>query len=110
MKRYDLADNVQGDVNHRQVDHVEAPISTELIEAPLHERHDLHEHVKKGDVTSPQRVDHGEAPNSIDLIEAPVTLKAYFMAAFAAFGGFFFGFVSELIYLDILTLLWDCRR
>ncbi len=30
-------------------------------------------------------------------IEAPVTVKAYFMCAFAAFGGFFFGFDSGYI-------------
>lgn len=30
-------------------------------------------------------------------IEAPVTVKAYFMCAFAAFGGIFFGFDSGYI-------------
>jgi SP family sugar:H+ symporter-like MFS transporter len=30
-------------------------------------------------------------------IEAPVTMKAYFMCAFAAFGGIFFGYDSGYI-------------
>lgn len=37
------------------------------------------------------------ATADVQRIEAPVTVKAYFMCAFAAFGGFFFGFVSPTI-------------
>jgi len=37
-------------------------------------------------------------------VEAPVTLKAYFMCAFAAFGGFFFGFDSGYISGALNTL------
>ncbi|RMZ82004.1 hypothetical protein DV737_g2254, partial [Chaetothyriales sp. CBS 132003] len=37
------------------------------------------------------------APESLDRIEAPVTLKAYLMCAFAAFGGFFFGYDSGYV-------------
>lgn len=36
-------------------------------------------------------------PTSVDRIEAPVTLKAYLMCAFAAFGGIFFGYDSGYI-------------
>jgi len=32
---------------------------------------------------------------NVEHIEAPITVKAYLMCAFAAFGGFFFGFVSR---------------
>jgi MFS family permease len=35
--------------------------------------------------------------NDVSRIEAPVTLKAYMMCAFAAFGGIFFGFDSGYI-------------
>lgn len=34
---------------------------------------------------------------SVDRVEAPVTLKAYLMCAFAAFGGIFFGYDSGYI-------------
>ncbi|KAI4723412.1 monosaccharide transporter [Aureobasidium sp. EXF-10727] len=37
------------------------------------------------------------APTDVTRIEAPVTLKAYMMCAFAAFGGIFFGFDSGYI-------------
>ncbi|KAI1180816.1 general substrate transporter [Nemania sp. FL0916] len=36
-------------------------------------------------------------PTSPDRLEAPVTLKAYFMCAFSAFGGIFFGYDSGYI-------------
>lgn len=36
-------------------------------------------------------------PTNVDRIEAPVTLKAYFICAFAAFGGIFFGYDSGYI-------------
>jgi hypothetical protein len=33
----------------------------------------------------------------VDRVEAPVTMKAYMMCAFAAFGGIFFGYDSGYI-------------
>lgn len=36
-------------------------------------------------------------PTHVDRIEAPVTLKAYLLCAFAAFGGIFFGYDSGYI-------------
>ncbi|KAH7076341.1 hypothetical protein BKA63DRAFT_593599 [Paraphoma chrysanthemicola] len=38
-----------------------------------------------------------QVPTDVDRIEAPVTLKAYLMCAFAAFGGIFFGYDSGYI-------------
>jgi SP family sugar:H+ symporter-like MFS transporter len=38
-----------------------------------------------------------KATTDISRTEAPVTLKAYFMCAFAAFGGIFFGYDSGYI-------------
>lgn len=40
-------------------------------------------------------VPHGSA--DVNRVEAPVTLKAYMMCAFAAFGGIFFGYDSGYI-------------
>jgi hypothetical protein len=37
------------------------------------------------------------ATTDINRVEAPVTLKAYLMCAFAAFGGIFFGYDSGYI-------------
>jgi hypothetical protein len=36
-------------------------------------------------------------PANVDRIEAPVTLKAYLMCAFSAFGGIFFGYDSGYV-------------
>jgi len=37
------------------------------------------------------------APTDLERIEAPVTWKAYFMCAFATFGGIFYGYDSGYI-------------
>jgi len=34
-----------------------------------------------------------EVATSPDIVEAPVTLRAYLVCAFAAFGGIYFGYV-----------------
>ncbi|OBT89773.1 hypothetical protein VE02_01371 [Pseudogymnoascus sp. 03VT05] len=50
-----------------------------------------------GEAVTEVRAENLNGPVDVERIEAPVTTKAYFLCAFAAFGGFFFGYDSGYI-------------
>lgn len=47
--------------------------------------------------------------DNLDRVEAPVTLKAYLMCAFSAFGGIFFGYDSGYI-SGVMGMLYFIRQ
>ncbi|KFZ06893.1 hypothetical protein V501_06975 [Pseudogymnoascus sp. VKM F-4519 (FW-2642)] len=50
-----------------------------------------------GEAVTEIRAETLNGPTDVERIEAPMTMKAYFLCAFAAFGGFFFGYDSGYI-------------